>query len=75
MCAAQVIAQNAHRNFHRGAKGDHGALMAVFRDWAEADFSSQWCVENYVQVRHSVANFQLVALCSHSVANFPLVAL
>ena len=47
----QVIAQNAHRNFHRGARGDHGALLAVFRDWAEADYSTQWCIENFVQVR------------------------
>jgi pre-mRNA-splicing factor ATP-dependent RNA helicase DHX16 len=47
----KVIAQNAHRNFYRGAKGDHIALLAVFRDWAEADFSGQWCVENFVQAR------------------------
>ena len=47
----KVIAQNAHRNFHRGAKGDHQALLAVYSDWAESDFSGQWCHENFVQAR------------------------
>jgi pre-mRNA-splicing factor ATP-dependent RNA helicase DHX16 len=47
----KVIAENARRNFYRGASGDHAALMAVFRDWAEADYSTQWCLENFVQVR------------------------
>lgn len=50
MAAVQVIAQNAHRNFYRGAAGDHSALLAVFQDWADADFSVQWCHENFVQV-------------------------
>ena len=47
----KVIADNARRNFYRGGTGDHYALLCVFREWAETEFSSQWCVENYVQVR------------------------
>lgn len=46
-----VHADNAHKNFHRGAVGDHIALLTVYNDWAETDFSSQWCKENYVQAR------------------------
>lgn len=46
----KVIADNARRNFYRGGAGDHCALLAVFTEWAETEFSSQWCLENYVQV-------------------------
>lgn len=45
----KVHAQNAHKNFHRGAVGDHLALMSVYNAWAETDFSTQWCFENFVQ--------------------------
>jgi len=47
----QVFADNAHKNFSRGDVGDHLALMACFEGWAETNFSTQWCYENYVQVR------------------------
>ncbi|KAK9845793.1 hypothetical protein WJX81_002540 [Elliptochloris bilobata] len=46
-----VHADNAHNNFHRGAVGDHIALLNVFNGWAESNFSTQWCYENFVQVR------------------------
>ena len=46
-----VHADNAHANFHRGAVGDHLALLAVYNGWAETDFSTQWCYENFCQVR------------------------
>lgn len=39
------------RNFSRGGVGDHIALLNVYDGWAEAAFSSQWCFENYVQLR------------------------
>jgi len=45
-----VHAENAHNNFHRGSVGDHIALMNVFNAWAESNFSTQWCYENFVQV-------------------------
>lgn len=31
-------------------QGDHIALMNVFNGWAETNFASQWCFENFVQV-------------------------
>lgn len=46
----QVFADNAHKNFSRGGVGDHLALLNVFDQWAETNFSTQWCYENYVQV-------------------------
>ena len=46
----QVFADNAHKNFSRGNVGDHIALLNVFDQWAETNFSTQWCFENYVQV-------------------------
>ena len=45
-----VHADNAHNNFHRGNPGDHIALMNVFNGWADTNFSTQWCYENFVQV-------------------------
>lgn len=45
-----VFADNAHKNFSRGGVGDHIALMSVYDGWAESNFSTQWCFENYVQV-------------------------
>lgn len=44
-----VHADNAHKNFHRGGVGDHIALMNVYNGWAETDFSTQWCFENFIQ--------------------------
>lgn len=46
-----VHADAAHAAFHRGGVGDHLALLAVYTQWAETDFSTQWCYENFVQVR------------------------
>lgn len=46
-----VHADNAHRSFHRGEVGDHIALLSVFNNWAETNFSVQWCYENFVQAR------------------------
>lgn len=46
-----VFADNAHKLFHQGNVGDHIALMNVYTSWEETNFSTQWCYENYVQVR------------------------
>lgn len=43
-------ADNARKNFFRPG-GDHMMLLNVFNQWKETDFSSQWCLENFVQVR------------------------
>ena len=46
-----VHADNAHKQFARGGVGDHIALLLCYNAWAEADFSSQWCYEAFVQLR------------------------
>ena len=46
-----VHADNAKLAFHRGGVGDQIGLMNVFNGWAETGFSTQWCYENFVQVR------------------------
>ncbi|XP_019256157.1 PREDICTED: pre-mRNA-splicing factor ATP-dependent RNA helicase DEAH1-like isoform X3 [Nicotiana attenuata] len=47
----QVHADNARMNFHMGNVGDHIALLKVYNSWKETNFSTQWCYENYIQVR------------------------
>ncbi|KAL4036181.1 hypothetical protein IC575_004908 [Cucumis melo] len=47
----QVHADNARMNFHTGNVGDHIALLKVYNSWRETNFSTQWCYENYIQVR------------------------
>ena len=47
-----VHADNAHKNFIRAGTGDHITLMNVYEEWAETNFSTPWCYENFVQVRH-----------------------
>ncbi|KAL7105566.1 hypothetical protein ACP275_07G052400 [Erythranthe tilingii] len=47
----QLHADNARMNFHTGNVGDHIALLKVYTSWKEANFSSQWCHENYIQIR------------------------
>uniref|UniRef100_A0A804NPN1 RNA helicase n=4 Tax=Zea mays TaxID=4577 RepID=A0A804NPN1_MAIZE len=47
----QVHADNARLNFHTGNVGDHIALLNVYNSWKETDYSTQWCYENYIQVR------------------------
>ncbi|KAG9129541.1 hypothetical protein Leryth_023271 [Lithospermum erythrorhizon] len=47
----QVHADNARESFHNGNVGDHIALLKVYSVWRENDFSTQWCYENYIQVR------------------------
>lgn len=47
----QVHADNARMNFHAGNVGDQIALLKVYDTWKETNFSTQWCYENYIQVR------------------------
>ncbi|XP_060202211.1 pre-mRNA-splicing factor ATP-dependent RNA helicase DEAH1-like isoform X1 [Lycium barbarum] len=47
----QVHADNAWMNFHTGNVGDHIALLRVYNSSKEANFSTDWCYENYIQVR------------------------
>lgn len=46
-----VHADNARMNFARGGGGDHAALLRVYNEWTDSDYSTQWCYENYVQAR------------------------
>ncbi|KAL7552513.1 hypothetical protein ACHAWF_015762 [Thalassiosira exigua] len=48
----KVHADTARQNFARGGGGDHIALLRCYSEWAETDYSPQWCFENYVQVRN-----------------------
>ena len=47
-----VHADNAKHNFARGGGGDHLTLMRVYNEWVDTDYSTQWCYENYLQVRN-----------------------
>ncbi|XP_016455983.2 pre-mRNA-splicing factor ATP-dependent RNA helicase DEAH1 [Nicotiana tabacum] len=47
----QDQADNAWMNFHIGNVGDHIALLKVYNSWKDTNFSTQWCYENYIQVR------------------------
>uniref|UniRef100_A0A7N0T1N1 RNA helicase n=1 Tax=Kalanchoe fedtschenkoi TaxID=63787 RepID=A0A7N0T1N1_KALFE len=47
----QVHADNARMNFHTGNVGDHIALLKIYSSWKETNYSTQWCYENYIQVR------------------------
>lgn len=47
-----VHADNAKQNFARGGGGDHLTMMRVYNEWVETDYSTQWCFENYLQVRN-----------------------
>ena len=38
-------------NFHTGNVGDQMALLKVYDTWKETNYSTQWCYENYIQVR------------------------
>ena len=45
-----VHADNARVNFFRPG-GDHLTLLNVYEQWAETDYSTQWCFENFIQHR------------------------
>lgn len=57
-----VHADNAHKNFNRGNVGDHIALLNVYNSWAETNFSSQFCYENFVQVTLPCSGTQICML-------------
>lgn len=46
----RMHADNAKKAFFRPG-GDHLALLNVFTSWQEYDFSAQWCIDNFVQIR------------------------
>ena len=47
-----IHADTARLNFARGGGGDPIALLRCYTEWADvAQYNTQWCFENYVQVR------------------------
>ncbi|KAJ1434750.1 P-loop containing nucleoside triphosphate hydrolase protein [Ochromonadaceae sp. CCMP2298] len=47
-----VHADNAKLNFARGGGGDHLTLMRCYNEWVDTGYSTQWCYENYLQMRN-----------------------
>eukprot|EP00456_Euglypha_rotunda_P026193 TRINITY_DN21131_c0_g1_i2.p1 TRINITY_DN21131_c0_g1~~TRINITY_DN21131_c0_g1_i2.p1 ORF type:complete len:479 (-),score=48.18 TRINITY_DN21131_c0_g1_i2:26-1462(-) len=45
-----VHADNAHKNFWKKA-GDHITLLNAYNQWVETNYSTEWCFENFLQVR------------------------
>ncbi|XP_058452178.1 pre-mRNA-splicing factor ATP-dependent RNA helicase DHX16 [Malaya genurostris] len=45
-----IHADTARKNFNH-PHGDHISLLQVYNQWAETDFSTQWCYENFIQFR------------------------
>lgn len=45
-----IHADTARKNFNH-INGDHLSLLQVYNQWAETDFSTQWCYENFIQYR------------------------
>ena len=62
-----VEADARHAYFARGGVGDHIALLNIWNEFVEADFSYQWARENYLQIkslnRVRDVRDQLVRLC------------
>ena len=46
-----VHADTARLNFARGGGGDQISLLRCYTQWEDADYSTQWCFENFVQVK------------------------
>lgn len=45
-----ILADTARKNFFtRG--GDHLVLLNIYDQWANTNFSTNWCYENYIQHR------------------------
>ncbi|XP_068084954.1 pre-mRNA-splicing factor ATP-dependent RNA helicase DHX16 [Anabrus simplex] len=45
-----IHADTARKNFF-SVGGDHLTLLNIYNQWAETDFSTQWCYENFIQHR------------------------
>ena len=60
-------ADTAKLNFSRGGGGDHMTMLRCYNEWMCSEYSTQWCYENYVQIRSMMKarkiREQLVGLC------------
>lgn len=61
-----IHADNARKNFFRPG-GDHIALLTVYEQWKETEYSQQWCFDSFIQVRSMKRardiKEQLIELC------------
>merc|ERR1719272_2623850 len=46
----KVHADNARKTFNKPG-GDHLTLLNVWNQWSEANFSTNWCFQNFIQHR------------------------
>lgn len=62
----RVHADKAHKNFQKPG-GDHFTLLNIFNQWADSNYSQQFCYENFVQYKSLVRvrdiRDQLASLC------------
>jgi pre-mRNA-splicing factor ATP-dependent RNA helicase DHX16 len=66
-----VEADARHAHFSRAGVRDHIAVLNIWNEFVEADFSSAWARENYLQIKslnrvHDVRD-QLARLCEREV--------
>ncbi|KAM7535766.1 hypothetical protein Aperf_G00000095043 [Anoplocephala perfoliata] len=47
----KLVHADAARKAFNHITGDHLTLMNVYNQWADADFSAQWCYEHFIQHR------------------------
>lgn len=52
----ELHADNAKQNFFKNG-GDHLALLNVYNQWKDTNYSEQWCFENFIQVSFFKLNF------------------
>jgi len=51
LCSDKAVhADTAHKNFWQKG-GDHLTLLNVYNQWRDADYSADWCFENFIQIR------------------------
>merc|ERR1719387_2436369 len=44
-------ANEAQKNFYRNCSGDHIALMKIYNEWRNSNYSTQFCFENFIQIK------------------------
>ncbi|KAJ9116307.1 hypothetical protein QFC22_004747 [Naganishia vaughanmartiniae] len=46
----KMHADKAHKNFWKPG-GDHFAMLNIWEQWVDTNFSQQWCMENFLQFK------------------------
>ncbi|KAK8809587.1 hypothetical protein WA158_000530 [Blastocystis sp. Blastoise] len=47
----KLASEVAHKRFSRGTFGDHIALLVIYNEWKETNYSQAWCQENFIQYK------------------------